>query len=215
MGRKIYTNLKKAIQYIISIHIPIILTVFIPLALGWIYPNIFSPIHIIFFEIIMGPTCSIIFENEPIEKNIMHQKPRLITASFFKWNEIFISIVQGIFITISTLSVYQYAVSQSFSESDTRTMVFVTIVAANIFLTLENRSFYYDILTTLKYKNNLILMIIGITVTITTLLISVKTFMIFFGFSPLSFLQLLISILIGFVSVIWFELVKWRKRVNQ
>jgi Ca2+-transporting ATPase len=69
MGRKIYSNLKKAIQYIISIHIPIILTVFIPLALGWVYPNIFSPIHIIFLEIIMGPTCSIIYENEPMEKH--------------------------------------------------------------------------------------------------------------------------------------------------
>ena len=65
MGRKIYTNLKKAIQYIISIHIPIILTVFIPLALGWIYPSIFTPLHIILLELIMGPTCSIIFENEP------------------------------------------------------------------------------------------------------------------------------------------------------
>ncbi|HMG11026.1 MAG TPA: HAD-IC family P-type ATPase, partial [Mucilaginibacter sp.] len=52
MGRRIYTNLKKAIQYIISIHIPIVLTVFIPLALGWIYPNIFSPVHIIFLELI-------------------------------------------------------------------------------------------------------------------------------------------------------------------
>jgi Ca2+-transporting ATPase len=56
MGRKIYTNLKKAIRYIISIHIPIVLLVFIPLVLGWIYPNIFSPIHVIFFELIMGPT---------------------------------------------------------------------------------------------------------------------------------------------------------------
>lgn len=53
MGRRIYSNLKKAIQYIISIHIPIILTVFIPLALGWVYPNIFSPVHIIFLELIM------------------------------------------------------------------------------------------------------------------------------------------------------------------
>ncbi|MFM6925945.1 MAG: cation-translocating P-type ATPase, partial [Ferruginibacter sp.] len=69
MGRRIYSNLKKAIQYIISIHIPIILTVFIPLALGWIYPNIFTPVHVIFLELIMGPTCSIIYENEPIEKN--------------------------------------------------------------------------------------------------------------------------------------------------
>ena len=55
MGRRIYTNLKKAIRYIISIHIPIVLTVFIPLALGWLYPNIFSPVHIIFLELIMGP----------------------------------------------------------------------------------------------------------------------------------------------------------------
>jgi Ca2+-transporting ATPase len=91
-------------------------------------------------------------------------------------------------------------------------MVFVTLVTANVFLTLENRSFYYDILTTLKYKNNLILMIIGITLTITILLLSVKPFMIFFGFSPLSLLQLLISFLVGFASVIWFELIKWRKR---
>jgi Ca2+-transporting ATPase len=54
MGRRIYSNLKKAIQYIISIHIPIILTVFLPLALGWLYPNIFSPVHIIFLELVMG-----------------------------------------------------------------------------------------------------------------------------------------------------------------
>ncbi|MBY0424804.1 MAG: HAD-IC family P-type ATPase, partial [Cytophagales bacterium] len=58
MGRRIYTNLKKAIQYILSIHIPIILIVFVPLVLGWVYPNLFSPIHIIFLELIMGPTCS-------------------------------------------------------------------------------------------------------------------------------------------------------------
>jgi Ca2+-transporting ATPase len=82
-GRKIYTNLKKAIRYIISIHIPIILTVFLPLALGWIYPNIFSPIHIIFLELIMGPTCSIIFENEPMESNTMLSKPRPFTTTFF------------------------------------------------------------------------------------------------------------------------------------
>ena len=139
----------------------------------------------------------------------------LVESSFQLKKEVVTSIIQGIFITIGTLSVYQYAVSQAFSESHTRAMVFVTLVTANVFLTLENRSFYYGILTTLKYKNNLILMIIGITVTITILLLSVKPFMIFFGFSPLSLLQLLISMLIGFVSVIWFELVKWRKRMRQ
>src|SRR5690606_3884934 len=80
MGRRIYTNLKKAIHYIISIHIPIILTVFIPLALGWTYPNIFSPIHIMFLELIMGPSCSIVYENEPIEKNTLEERPRPFTT---------------------------------------------------------------------------------------------------------------------------------------
>ncbi|ULT24912.1 HAD-IC family P-type ATPase [Sphingobacterium sp. E70] len=67
-GRRIYTNIKKAVQYIISIHIPIILTVSLPLFLGWIYPQIFTPVHVIFLELAMGPTCSIVYENEPIEK---------------------------------------------------------------------------------------------------------------------------------------------------
>ena len=88
IGRKIYTNLKKAFRYIISIHIPIILTVFVPLALGWVYPNIFAPIHIIFLELIMGPTCSIIFENEPLEKDTMSENPRPITKTFFNCKEL-------------------------------------------------------------------------------------------------------------------------------
>src|SRR4029078_9725706 len=109
MGRRIYANLKKAIQYIISIHIPIVLTVFIPLALGWIFPNIFSPVHVIFLELIMGPTCSIIYENEPIEKNTMLKMPRPFTTTFFKLKELMTSIIQGLAITAGTLIIYQIA----------------------------------------------------------------------------------------------------------
>jgi len=214
MGRKIYTNLKKAIQYIISIHIPIILTVFIPLALGWIYPNIFSPIHIIFLEIIMGPTCSIIYENEPIEKNTMLQKPKALTTTFFNWKELSISIVQGLVITTGTLLVYQYAVMNGFNEALTRTMTFTVLIAANIFLTLINRSFYYSILTTLKYKNNMILFIILITITIVGILLYVKPLTTFFEFETLNGLQLLFCIIIGFISVIWFEIAKLIKRTK-
>src|SRR5690606_27219445 len=96
MGRKIYANLKKAIQYIISIHIPIILTVFLPLALGWIYPNIFTPVHVIFLELIMGPTCSIIYENEPMEKNTLSEPPRPLSRTFFSWRELATSVLQGL-----------------------------------------------------------------------------------------------------------------------
>ncbi len=205
MGRKIYTNLKKAIQYIISIHIPIILTVFIPLVLGWIYPSIFTPVHIIFLELIMGPTCSIIYENEPMEKNVMQQKPRLFTSTFFKWQELSISIVQGLIITLGTLFIYQFAVHYTYNECTTRTMVFITLVTANIFLTLVNRSFYYSIFTTLGYKNNLVLLMISITLILTSSLLFVPLFTKFFAFEKLNVLQLSVSVLAGFVSVIWYE----------
>lgn len=212
MGRKIYTNLKKAIQFIISIHIPIIFTVFIPLALGWVYPNIFSPIHIIFLELVMGPTCSIVYENEPMEKNTMTQKPRPFTNTFFSWKELSTSIIQGLVITLGTLSVYQFAVYQGFNEHVTRTMVFLVLVTSNVFLTLINRSFYYSIFTTLRYKNNLVFIIIGTTIAITGLLLYLKPLTDFFLFEHLNVYQLSIAIVVGSASVLWYELVKIRKR---
>ena len=212
MGRKIYINLKKAIQYIISIHIPIILIVFIPLALGWIYPNIFSPVHVIFLEIIMGPTCSIIYENEPMERNLMLLKPRPFTNTFFNLKEITISIIQGLMITIGLLFVYQYCVATNCIESVTRTTIFLTLISSNIFLTLVNRSFYYSIFTTLGNKNNLVLMIISLTVFITALLLFVPVFSHFFQFEKVSGSQIGLSILVGFVSVLWIEIYKWFKR---
>ncbi len=212
MGRKIYTNLKKAIQYIISIHIPIILTVFIPLALGWIYPNIFSPIHVIFLEIIMGPTCSIIYENEPMEQNTMMKKPKALSNTFFNWTELSISIVQGLVISIGILFVYQYSVMNDYNEALTRTMVFTVLITANIFLTLINRSFYYSILTTLKYKNRMVAFIILLTATLVGLILFVPPLTAFFEFEKLTLFQLGTAVGIGFVSVIWFEMVKWWKR---
>ena len=212
MGRKIYVNLKKAIQYIISIHIPIILIVFIPLALGWMYPNIFTPVHIIFLEIIMGPTCSIIYENEPMESNLMLEKPRPLTNTFFNFKEITISIIQGLAITLGLLFMYQYCVQNNFSETYTRTSIFLTLIASNIFLTLENRSFYYSIFTTIRYKNNLVLLIIGITIAVTSLLLFVPVFSKFFLFEIVDYTQMGFSILIAFVSVMWIEIYKIFKR---
>ena len=212
MGRKIYLNLKKAIQYIISIHIPIILIVFIPLALGWMYPNIFTPVHIIFLEIIMGPTCSIIYENEPMEGNLMLEKPRPLTTTFFNLKEITMSMIQGLVITLGLLFVYQYCLAEGFTENVTRTTIFLTLIASNIFLTLENRSFYYSIFTTIRYKNNLVLMIIGITLLITSLLLFVPVFSKFFLFEKVSFSQIGLSVLVGFISVMWIEIYKIFKR---
>ena len=212
MGRKIYLNLKKAIQYIISIHIPIIMIVFIPLALGWMYPNIFTPVHIIFLEIIMGPTCSIIYENEPMESNLMLLKPRPFTTTFFNFKEILMSIIQGLVITAGLLFVYQYCVRTGCTEAVTRTTIFLTIISANVFLTLANRSFYFSIFTTIRYRNNLVPMIIGITLAITALLLYVPAFSRFFLFDVVSGTQLGMSGLVGLVSVLWIEVYKWFRR---
>lgn len=214
MGRRIYSNLKKAIQYIISIHIPIILTVFIPLALGWVYPNIFSPVHVIFLELIMGPTCSIIYENEPIEKNSMLLKPRSFSDTFFNWRELTTSIIQGLAITVGTLFIYQYAVAYGCNENITRTMVFLTLISANIILTLVNRSFYFSVLTTSRYKNNLVPIIILITTAMMALLLLVKPLSNIFQFEKLNWQQVIASITVGFISVIWFEAVKYFKRLK-
>lgn len=212
MGRKIYTNIKKAIQYVISIHIPIVLTVFLPLALGWVYPNIFTPVHVIFMEMIMGPTCSIIYENEPMESNTMLEAPRPFTTTFFKLKELLTSIIQGLGITLGTLGIYQLSVYLQYDENTTRTMVFVTLITANIFLTLVNRSFYYSMVTTARYKNNLIPVIIVATILLSAVLLFIPVCSRFFQFEPLQLNQFVICIATGFVSVTWYEIVKWIKR---
>jgi Ca2+-transporting ATPase len=212
MGRKIYVNLKKAIQYIISIHIPIILIVFIPLALNWTYPTIFTPVHIIFLEIIMSPTCSIIYENEPMEGNLMLQMPRPLKTTFFNLKEISISIIQGLVVTAGLLLIYQYGLYCNYTEGVVRACVFITLIASNIFLTLANRSFYYSVLITIRYKNNLVPMIIGLTIGITALIVFVPVFSKFFLFEPIGIKQILSSILVAFVSVFWIEIYKAFKR---
>ena len=189
------------------------MTVLIPVSLGWIYPNIFSPVHVIFLEIIMGPTCSIIYENEPMEKNAMLQPPRPFTTTFFKFRELMTSIVQGLMMTLGTLSVYQYSVHQLYNENIVRTMVFLTLISANLFLTLVNRSFYYSVLTT-QLSNRMVPLIILITIGVTSLILLIPTLRSLFEFEMLTKTQLAFSIAVGFISVIWFEIIKWKKRQN-
>ncbi|MFN9804105.1 MAG: cation-translocating P-type ATPase [Bacteroidota bacterium] len=214
MGRRIYNNLKKAIRYILSIHIPIILVVFIPLALGWIYPNIFSPVHIIFFELIMGPTCSIIYENEPAEPQILQQPPRKRTASIFNWQELWVSILQGIAITVGCLLMYQWGVYRQLSETEIRTLVFTTLIASNIFLTFENRSFHASLLHTMRYPNRLLFIIVATTILLAAVILFIPPVQVFFGLAKVQSLFLLYCVGAAFISVVWIEILKWWNRKN-
>lgn len=212
IGRRIYENLKKAIQYIISIHIPIILIVTVPLLLFWKYTNFFSPVHVIFLELIMGPTCSIIFENEPIEANSMKKAPRKLSETFFSLNELSISIIQGLVITISCLGLGYHYMQNNYSVAEVRTIIYSTLIFSNIFLTLSNRSFYYSIFTTIKYKNSLIPLVLGISVLILMLSIYFKPIQNIFEFVPLSFTELVYCFVAAFLGVMWVEVFKMIRR---
>lgn len=212
IGRRIYDNLKKAVRYIISIHIPIILTVALPLMLGWKYSNIFSPIHIIFFELIMGPTCSIIYEQEPMEKNAMSRPPRLFSPDLFTARELWGSIIQGLVISLGIMLLYRYSLSIGYTEAMTRTMIFSAMVMSNMVLTLVNRSFYYSILTTLGYKNKLVALILVLTLLLLLVILYLKPVNDFFGLDIPGAGQLFICFSVAVLSVGWIEVFKWYKR---
>lgn len=207
-GRKIYANLKKAIQYIISIHIPIILMALVPLMLNWRYVFLFTPVHVIFLELIMGPTCSIVYENEPFEKELMQQKPRVASTGFFNGRELTMSIIQGIGISIGAIIVYQYSTLNELSEELTRAMVFTTLISANIFLTLVNRSLTKPFWVSIKYRNPLVPLIILVTIGLALMILFVDPVSHFFQVTPPRAGQLLFACVAGFGSVIWVDLVK-------
>jgi Ca2+-transporting ATPase len=211
-GRRIYTNIKKAVQYIISIHIPIILTVSLPLFLGWVFPQIFTPVHVIFLELVMGPTCSIVYENEPMEKNTMQQPPRVITDTFLNGRELAISIIQGVVITLGVLLVYQITALNGGTEEKTRSMVFSTLIFANILLSWANRSFFYSMFESFGNRNPLLAIITGITLILLFIILYIDPVSRFFSITDLDIHELGISFSVAALSVLWFEVYKWFKR---
>lgn len=212
-GRRIYANIKKAVQYIISIHIPIILTVSLPLFLGWVFPHIFTPVHVIFLELVMGPTCSIVYENEPMEKNAMQRSPRALTDTFLNWKELTISIIQGLVITAGILWLYQYSVNHGNGEAKTRALVFTTLIFSNILLSLVNRSFYYSMLESFKNRNVLLAGISVLVVLLMLIILYTAPVSGFFSVTALSIKELGLTLLTASVSVLWFEIYKLIKRL--
>lgn len=214
LGRKIYDNLKKAIQYIVSIHIPIILIVTLPLLLAWKFSNIFSPVHVIFLELIMGPTCSIIYENEPMEPGTMNRPPRKMSATFLSLRQLIVSIIQGLMITSGCLGVGYYYMKQGMDATTIRTIIFITLLFSNIFLTLVNRSFQYSVFKTILYKNNLVPLIIGITFIFIAALLFVPFMQNLFQLTPLSPAIIITCFITALAGTLWIEGWKIIKRLK-
>lgn len=212
LGRKIYDNLKKAIQYIVSIHIPIILIVTLPLLLLWKFTDIFSPVHVIFLELIMGPTCSIIYENEPMEPGTMQRTPRKMGVSFLSFKQLSMSIVQGLIITAGCLGIGYYYIQQGCDAASVRTVIFITLLFCNIFLTLVNRSFQFIVFTTITYKNNLVPIIIGITLLFIAALVYLPFVRDLFRLNTLSFTMLASCVGVALISTLWIDVWKILRR---
>jgi P-type Ca2+ transporter type 2C len=206
MGRRIFDNLKKAIAYIFAIHVPIAGISVIPVLFGW--PLILLPVHVVFLELVIDPACSVVFESEPEEKQIMQRKPRAMNKRLFDRNAAALSLIQGFVVLAIIITVFVSALNRGLGEDGARTMAFVSIVLANLALILTNRSWTHTIFGTLRTKNNSFWWILGGALFALGTVLYVPPLRTFFQFRALQPIDLLICIAAAIVSIIWFEAYK-------
>jgi Ca2+-transporting ATPase len=171
-------------------------------------PMVFWPIHIVFLELIIDPTCSVIFEAETEEKDIMNKPPRPIKEPLFNTKKISISILQGASILLIIGAVYFVAISLGKPDGEVRALTFTTLVISNVGLILTNRSWTRSLFSMLKEKNTaLVTVIAGVAVLLSSVLFIPKV-MDLFHFSALHYDDITICFLCGVASISWFELFK-------
>lgn len=211
MGRKIFDNLQKALAYIFAIHVPIAGLSLIPVFFADL-PLILWPVHIVFLELIIDPACSIIFEAEKEEKNVMSRPPKDINEPFFGAKKILLSCSQGIGILFITLLVYFVGLKMGYTENAVRTLTFVTLIISNIAVILSNRSWTSNIFTILITPNKAVKWVVGGAIFFLLLILNIPFLLNLFQFERISWLELLVCTVAGFSSIIWFEIYKQIKK---
>ncbi|MDR2914568.1 MAG: cation-translocating P-type ATPase [Tannerella sp.] len=207
MGRRIFDNLQKALGYIFAIHVPIAGLSLIPVLFsGW--PLILWPVHVVFLELIIDPACSVIFEAEQAEKNVMSRPPRKINEAFFGAKKILISCFQGIWILIATLGVYFLTLETGYEIGEVRAMTFATLIFANIATILTNRSWESSIFTILRTPNKTVKWVTGGAALFILLVLTVPFLQNLFQFTPVNVWEIAITYVIGMSTMIWFEIYK-------
>jgi len=214
-GRKIYYNLKKAVRYIFSIHIPLLLVATLPVVLNWAYPNIFTPVHIIFFELIMGPTCSVFFENEPVEPGIMTRPPRQRDEALFSARELGFSFLQGAILAGGILLLYHYFMTHGYPLPYVRAMVFLSLITVNLLLTFTGRSLDENLAKTLRYRNNLVPYLIGVSILFLVGVMAIPVLRGLFGLQLLRGTHYLLCLATAIVVTLWFEGYKTLTKKNK
>jgi Ca2+-transporting ATPase len=206
MGRRIYDNIKKAMSYIIAVHVPIAGMTFIPVLLKW--PMVLGPVHIAFLELIIDPVCSVVFEAETEEKDIMTRKPRRSDEPLFDKKTLLLAAFQGLSILIIVAGGFGLALQREHTDADSRTLAFTTLIFANIGLILTMRSQTRTILETLRQKNTALWCVVIIALSLLALVLYVPFLQALFSFSSLHTRDLAICLAGGLISVLWFEAFK-------
>jgi Ca2+-transporting ATPase len=151
LGRRIYDNLRKATVYIFAVHVPIAGLALVPLIFG--LPLVFFPLHIAFLEMVIDPICSVVFEAERAEDDIMRRPPRDPAAPFFAFRHVAWGLAQGALVLALVAVLFVVALREGFPAADARSLAFAALVATDIGLVLVNRSPRAPLAAVLRRRN--------------------------------------------------------------
>jgi Ca2+-transporting ATPase len=214
MGRRIFNNLKKAMAYIYSVHIPIAGMALIPVLLKW--PLALLPVHIVFLELIIDPACSIVFEMEDEEADLMERPPRKLNSPLFGREIALNGLIQGLGILTVVLVVYSLTLMNGYGEFEARMMAFTSLVIANICLIFANRSDTNSILSTLRKPNPAIWWVTCGAILFLGACLTVPFLRELFRFAPLHPWEVIALSFAGLLCIFIVEFVKfgpWRRWV--
>ena len=211
MGRRIFDHLQKAMTYIVAVHVPIAGMSLIPVMFGW--PLALLPVHILFLELVIDPACSIVFEAEPEEADVMNRPPRNPNDALFGRRLLGLGLLQGVSVLMIVLAVYLSALLGWQDALDATALSFTTLVVANLGLIFANRSWTRTIWSTLQSPNPALWWVFGGTLFFLALVLYVPLLRDLFHFSVLHPDDLAICLAGGILSVLWFEGLKvFRKK---
>ena len=211
-GRATYANLQKAMSYVIAIHIPIFGLALLPIfSTSW--PIVLLPGLVAFHEVIIDPACSIVFEEEGADPEIMKRQPRGNKSKIFSSSELFISITQGVAVLAAILALFISSFNSGRSDSEIRSLVFGSLMLANMGLILTNRSRTLTIFETFSQRENRAVkwIVIGALIIVVSLL-SFEPLRLIFDLGRISQSDLLAIFVTALLGVGWYELFKYFKR---
>lgn len=216
-GRHIYDNIRKAFGYVITIHIPIILSALLAPILHIAQEALlFLPIHIVLMELMIDPTCSVVFERQPDDADIMERKPRNVSEGLLSVSFAGKSIMQGTVLCAGSFLLYWTALCRGESAEIARTMGICTLILANLFLVFENSTEKAGFFQTacILMKDKVIWGILCLTLSIMPVLIYTPVSQVM-RFAPLTGQQVLIVFIIAFLTVFWYEGIKCLHRKSR